>query len=76
MRPRPAQLEGQHALERGPIERPAVRGGHVLDRQLEQQAQAFDDLLQRHVRAEPPGIDLEPLTEVDERVPRDDGAML
>jgi hypothetical protein len=47
-----------------------MRGGNVLDRELEQRAQAFDDLLQHHVRAEPPGIDLEPLTEVDERVPR------
>ena len=48
---------------------------HVLDRQLEQRTQAFDDLLPRHVRTQPPGIDLEPATEVDERVAGDDRAM-
>ncbi len=58
---------GQGALQRHPVVRAAVPGEDVLDRLLEQWAEPLDDLLHRHVRAEPPGIDPEPATEVDER---------
>ena len=47
----------------------------MLDRPLEQRAQALDDLLARHARAEPSGIDLHPVAPVDERVAGDDRAM-
>ena len=66
---------GQRVLEGGPVEGPAVRREHVLDRQLEQRAQPLGDLFARHLRAKPPLVDLEPLTEVDERVARDHRAM-
>ena len=39
---------GQRALEGSPARRPAVRGEHMLDRQLEQRAQPLGDLLARH----------------------------
>ena len=42
---------GQRALECGPVERPAVRREHVLDRQLEERAEPRGDLLARHARA-------------------------
>ena len=42
----------------------------MLDRQLQQRTQASDDLLERRVRTQPPGIDLEPATEVDELIHR------
>ena len=52
-----------------------MRREHVFYGQVEQRTQTLDDLLPRHVRAQPPGIDLEPATEVDERVAGDDRAM-
>ena len=39
---------GERALEGGPIARPTVRGEHMLDRALEQRAQALGDLCGRH----------------------------
>ena len=59
----------ERPLERGTIERAAVRREHVLDRQLEQRAQPFGDALTRHSGAEPPLVVLEALAEVDEGVP-------
>ena len=67
--------QGQRALQGGPVIRPAVRREHVLDRQLEQRTQAFDDLLPRHRRTWPPRVDLEALAGIDESVASDDRAM-
>ena len=38
-----------------------MRGEHVLDGQVEQGTQTLDDLLPRHVRAQPAGMILSPL---------------
>jgi hypothetical protein len=62
-------------LDRSPVVGAAVRSEHVLDGQFEQRAEALDHLLPRHARPQPPGIDVEPATEVGERVADDDRAM-
>ena len=66
---------GERPLERSPVERPAVRREHVLDRQVEQRAQALGDLLARHGLAQPLVLDPQALPEVGQRVAGDHRAL-
>src|SRR5262245_26593274 len=64
-------MSGEHALERRAVRRLAVRGQHELDRQIEQRTEPLDDVVARHVRPTAE-LDVEPVTEVGERVAGDD----
>jgi len=61
----------KNALERCAIRRLAVRGQYELDRQVEQRAEALDEIVARHVLAiaDP---DVQSVAEVGERVAGDD----
>ncbi len=73
--PRRCGTLGERAHEGFPVERPSMGLEEVLNRQREQRAQAFGDLLARHARAQPAGIDLGAFAEVGERVTGDDCAV-
>jgi hypothetical protein len=49
-----------------------VRREHVFNRPVEERTQSLDNLLSRHVIAEPILVDFEAAPDVDERVTGDD----
>src|SRR5438094_7463369 len=63
---------GKRALERSTVCRCSMRGQDDLDRQPEQRPQVFDQLLARDTVLQHLSRDLEPATEVDQRVAGDD----